>query len=116
MPNDAGHEQRRLAAIMAADVVGYSRLIAADEAGTLARLKALTLAIYKVSLVIRLAYSGTREAMLQDYVRFARAKGLSRRRILGGRERERPGPALGFLERLEDAGHGREPTSVADTG
>lgn len=44
---------------------------------------ALTLAIYKVSLVIRLAYSGTREAMLQDYVRFARAKGLSRRRILG---------------------------------
>jgi peptide/nickel transport system permease protein len=44
---------------------------------------ALTLAIYKVSLVIRLAYAGTREAMLQDYVRFARAKGLSRRRILG---------------------------------
>jgi peptide/nickel transport system permease protein len=44
---------------------------------------ALTLAIYKVSLVIRLAYSGTREAMLQDYVRFARAKGLSRKRILG---------------------------------
>jgi peptide/nickel transport system permease protein len=44
---------------------------------------ALTLAIYKVSLVIRLAYSGTREAMLQDYVRFARAKGLPRRRILG---------------------------------
>lgn len=44
---------------------------------------ALTLAIYKVSLVIRLAYAGTREAMLQDYIRFARAKGLSQRRILG---------------------------------
>jgi len=44
---------------------------------------ALTLAIYKVSLVIRLAYSGTREAMLQDYVRFARATGLSPQRILG---------------------------------
>jgi peptide/nickel transport system permease protein len=44
---------------------------------------ALTLAIYKTSLVIRLAYAGTREAMLQDYVRFARAKGLSRRRIIG---------------------------------
>ena len=28
---------RRLAAILAADVVGYSRLMAADEAGTLAR-------------------------------------------------------------------------------
>jgi adenylate cyclase len=29
---------RRLAAILAADVVGYSRLMAADEAGTHARL------------------------------------------------------------------------------
>ena len=33
--------QRRLAAILAADVVGYSRLMGIDEAGTLARLKAL---------------------------------------------------------------------------
>ena len=33
--------QRRLAAILAADVVGYSRLMEADETGTLARLKAL---------------------------------------------------------------------------
>jgi adenylate cyclase len=32
---------RRLAAILAADVVGYSRLMTADEAGTHARLKAL---------------------------------------------------------------------------
>jgi adenylate cyclase len=32
--------QRRLAAILAADVVGYSRLMQADEAGTLASLKA----------------------------------------------------------------------------
>jgi adenylate cyclase len=32
---------RRLAAILAADAVGYSRLMAADEAGTHARLKAL---------------------------------------------------------------------------
>jgi adenylate cyclase len=31
---------RRLSAILAADVVGYSRLMATDEAGTLARLKA----------------------------------------------------------------------------
>ena len=29
--------ERRLAAILAADMVGYSRLMAADEAGTLAR-------------------------------------------------------------------------------
>ena len=32
--------QRRLAAILAADVVGYSRLMEADETGTLATLKA----------------------------------------------------------------------------
>src|SRR5215213_4574310 len=33
--------ERRLAAIMAADVVGYSRLVERNEAGTLERLKAL---------------------------------------------------------------------------
>ncbi len=33
--------QRRLAAILAADVVGYSRLMGADEEGTLSRLKTL---------------------------------------------------------------------------
>jgi adenylate cyclase len=33
--------ERRLAAILAADVVGYSRLMGQDEAGTLARLRAL---------------------------------------------------------------------------
>jgi len=33
--------QRRLAAIVATDVVGYSRMMGRDEAGTLARLKAL---------------------------------------------------------------------------
>jgi adenylate cyclase len=34
-------EQRRLAAIVAADVVGYSRLMGGDESGTLAALRAL---------------------------------------------------------------------------
>ena len=34
---------RRLAAVLAADVVGYSRLMEADEAGTLARLKTVRL-------------------------------------------------------------------------
>jgi class 3 adenylate cyclase len=32
--------ERKLAAIFAADVAGYSRLMGSDEAGTLARLKA----------------------------------------------------------------------------
>jgi adenylate cyclase len=36
-----GRVERRLVAILAADVAGYSRLMGADEEGTLARLKAL---------------------------------------------------------------------------
>ncbi len=46
-------------------------------------LPALTLALYKAALVIRIAQAGTREVMLQDYIRFARAKGLSATRIVG---------------------------------
>ena len=34
-----GREQRRLAAIVAADIVGYSRLMGRDEAGTVARMR-----------------------------------------------------------------------------
>jgi len=34
-------EQRRLAAILVADVVGYSKLIGSDETGTLTQLQAL---------------------------------------------------------------------------
>jgi peptide/nickel transport system permease protein len=45
-------------------------------------LPAATLAIYKASLVARLTYASTREALLQDFVRFARAKGLSQTRIV----------------------------------
>ena len=37
--------ERRLAAILAADVVGYSRLMEVDEAGTLARLKTIRLEV-----------------------------------------------------------------------
>ena len=45
-------------------------------------LPALTLALYKASLVTRLARAGTQEALMQDYVKFARAKGISETRIL----------------------------------
>ena len=38
-------EQRRLAAILVADVVGYSKLMGSDEAGTLAQLEALRMEI-----------------------------------------------------------------------
>ena len=36
---DVPGPERRLAAVLAADMVGYSRLMEADETGTLARLK-----------------------------------------------------------------------------
>lgn len=39
-PSEEGRVERRLAAILAADVAGYSRLMGIDEEGTLARLKA----------------------------------------------------------------------------
>ena len=43
---------------------------------------AVNLALFKLSLVIRLARAGTREVMHQDYIKFARAKGLSDARII----------------------------------
>ena len=43
---------------------------------------ATNLALFKLSLLIRLTRAGTREAMLQDYVRFARAKGVPERRVV----------------------------------
>jgi len=45
-------------------------------------LPALNLALFKMALVTRLARAGTREAALQDYVKFARAKGLSPARVV----------------------------------
>lgn len=43
---------------------------------------ALNLALLKISLVIRLTRAGTREASQQDYIKFARAKGLHPRRVI----------------------------------
>ena len=43
---------------------------------------AINLALFNLSLVIRLARAGTREVVHQDYVKFARAKGLSQKRIV----------------------------------
>ncbi len=45
-------------------------------------LPAFNLALFKMSLVIRLARSGTKEVLLQDYIKFARAKGVSDTRII----------------------------------
>ena len=46
-------------------------------------LPASNLALFNIALVIRLTRAGAQEALLQDYVRFARAKGLSNLRIVG---------------------------------
>ncbi len=43
---------------------------------------AFNLALFKLSLLIRLTRAGAREALTQDYVKFARAKGLALRRIV----------------------------------
>ena len=45
-------------------------------------LPAVNLALFKLSLVIRLTRTGVRETMPLDFVKFARAKGLTERRIV----------------------------------
>ena len=44
---------------------------------------ALNLALFKLALVTRLVRAGAREALSLDYVRFARAKGLTEARVIG---------------------------------
>jgi peptide/nickel transport system permease protein len=45
-------------------------------------LPSVTLALLNVGLIIRLVRSGTQEALMMDYIKFARAKGLSNTRIV----------------------------------
>ena len=44
---------------------------------------AFNLALFNIALVIRLTRAGAQEALLQEYVKFARAKGLRNSRIIG---------------------------------
>jgi peptide/nickel transport system permease protein len=46
-------------------------------------LPSFTLALLNIALIIRLTRSGTQEALMMDYIKFARAKGLSNTRIVG---------------------------------
>nr|WP_205964700.1 ABC transporter permease [Ramlibacter agri] len=46
-------------------------------------LPALNLALFNAAMVLRLARSATREALLTDYVKFARAKGIGNARLMG---------------------------------
>lgn len=52
---------------------GWSRLV----------LPATTIALAKCATIIRITRAATREALPMDYIKFARAKGLSERRVLG---------------------------------
>lgn len=45
-------------------------------------LPAFNLALFKVSLVMRLVRAGVREVLPQEYIKFARAKGLTERRVV----------------------------------
>ena len=45
-------------------------------------LPALNLALFKLSSIVRLTRAGTREIIHQDYIKFARAKGLSENRVI----------------------------------
>ncbi len=62
--------QRRLAAILAADVVGYSRLMDEDEAGTLERLKSLRRELVQPKIaegrgrIVKLMGDGSTEAAI----------------------------------------------------
>ena len=44
---------------------------------------ATNLALFNLALLIRLTRAGAHEALLQDYVKFARAKGLTNTRVIG---------------------------------
>jgi len=55
-------EQRRLAAIVSADVAGYSRLMGRDESATLAALKALQSEIVDPSIPSTTGASSSRPA------------------------------------------------------
>lgn len=46
-------------------------------------LPAATIAVAKCALIIRVTRAATRECLPQDYIKFARAKGLSEKRVLG---------------------------------
>jgi len=64
-------------------VLGISTSLVTADGLAHVLLPAFNLALLKISLVVRLTYAGAREASQQDYIKFARAKGLSERRIVG---------------------------------
>jgi len=66
--------ERRLAAILAADVAGYSRLVERDEAGTIAHLRALRRDVIDPKI------AGAQGTHRQDHARRADCRVSERRR------------------------------------
>ena len=64
------------------DVLGFPVSILTWDGLRHILMPAVNLALFNLSLLIRLTRAGTREALAQDYVRFARAKGLSMERVV----------------------------------
>lgn len=64
-------------------VLGFETSLLTRDGWTHLLLPALNLALLNIALVIRLVRAGVRETVMQDYIRFARAKGLSRARVIG---------------------------------
>jgi len=65
------------------DVFGLQLSIFNLEGLKYALLPAINLALFKLSLIIRLTRAQVREQSLLDYIKFARAKGLPQRRVIG---------------------------------
>ncbi|HTP84171.1 MAG TPA: ABC transporter permease [Alphaproteobacteria bacterium] len=65
-----------------ATVLGIRTSLATRDGLAHIALPALNLALFQLSLVIRLTRAGMRENMPMDYVKFARAKGLTVRRVI----------------------------------
>ena len=65
------------------EVLGLQLSILNPEGLRYALLPALNLALFKLSLIIRLTRAQVREQSLLDYIKFARAKGLPARRVIG---------------------------------
>lgn len=65
-----------------ADVFGLHLSILTLDGWRHLIMPATNLALFNLSLLIRLTRAGTREALLQDYVKFARAKGLTTARVV----------------------------------
>jgi peptide/nickel transport system permease protein len=66
-----------------AEVLGVPLSLVTLDGWTHILLPAINLALFKTSLIIRLTRAGTREVVTQDYVKFARAKGVRGMRLVG---------------------------------